>query len=89
MSLDAASPHNVTFNTNPRIVEHPLRGEVVAGHPLILNCRAESVPPSVITWYKDGKPLLSANEGRSFDDVILESGSLLLRGEVWMIVHDF
>ena len=62
--------------TNPRIVEHPEDQYVVRTEPATLNCKAEGQPTPVITWYRDGLPVVTANENPSSHRMLLPSGQL-------------
>ena len=44
----------------PRITEHPEDATVVRNEPVTLRCAA-SEPGSRITWYKDGKRVVTAD----------------------------
>lgn len=61
---------------NPRIVEHPEDQYVARTEPATLNCKAEGEPPPVITWYRDGQPVVTANENPSSHRMLLPSGQL-------------
>ena len=62
--------------TNPRIVEHPEDQYVVRTEPATLNCKAEGQPTPVITWYRNGLPVVTANENPASHRMLLPSGQL-------------
>ncbi len=62
--------------TNPRIIEHPEDQYVTKNEPATLNCKAEGDPPPVITWYRNGQPVITANENPSSHRMLLPSGQL-------------
>jgi len=72
----ATSSSSATEATNPRIVEHPEDQYVVRTEPATLNCKAEGQPTPVITWYRDGLPVVTANENPSSHRMLLPSGQL-------------
>jgi len=57
-------------------VEHPEDQYVVRTEPATLNCKAEGQPTPVITWYRDGLPVVTANENPSSHRMLLPSGQL-------------
>lgn len=61
---------------NPRIIEHPDNQYVARNEPATLNCKAEGDPPPVISWYRDGLPVVTANENPSSHRMLLPSGQL-------------
>ena len=72
----ATAGESATDATNPRIVEHPEDQYVVRTEPATLNCKAEGQPTPVITWYRDGLPVVTANENPSSHRMLLPSGQL-------------
>jgi len=60
----------------PRIVEHPEDQYVVRNEPATLNCKAEGHPAPVITWYRYGKPVMTANDNPTSHRMLLPSGQL-------------
>jgi len=62
--------------TNPFIIEHPENHYVVRNEPATLNCKAEGHPPPTITWYRNGRPVVTANEDPTVDRMLLPSGQL-------------
>ena len=62
--------------TNPRITEHPDDQYVAKNEPATLNCKAEGDPTPVITWYRNGLPVVTANENPSSHRMLLPSGQL-------------
>jgi Immunoglobulin domain len=62
--------------SNPRIVEHPEDQYVAKNEPATLNCKAEGEPPPVVTWYRRGQPVITANENPSSHRMQLPSGQL-------------
>lgn len=62
--------------SDPRIIEHPENQFVAKNEPATLNCKAEGNPPPVITWYRDGQPVVTANENPSSHRMLLPSGQL-------------
>jgi roundabout, axon guidance receptor 2 len=63
-------------SSNPRIVEHPEDQYVVKNEPATLNCKAEGEPPPIITWYRGGQLVITANENPSSHRMLLPSGQL-------------
>jgi len=49
---------------------------VAKNEPATLNCKAEGDPTPVITWYRDGLPVTTANENPSSHRMLLPSGQL-------------
>ncbi|TKS79048.1 Hemicentin-2 [Collichthys lucidus] len=47
--------------------------EVVLGHPISLSCESNAIPPPKLSWYKDGRKLISA------DGVVLLPGGQVLQ----------
>jgi hypothetical protein len=66
----------VQQTTIPRIVEHPEDQYVAKNDPATLNCQADGEPPPVITWYRNGQPVITANEDPSSHRMLLPSGQL-------------
>lgn len=62
--------------TNPYIIEHPEDQYVARNEPATLNCKAEGQPDPVITWYRNGHVVVTANENPSVDRMLLPSGQL-------------
>ena len=62
--------------TNPRILEHPEDLYATRNDPATLNCKAEGEPPPVITWYRDGQLVVTANENPHSSRMLLPSGQL-------------
>ena len=62
--------------SNPRIVEHPEDQYVNRNDPATLNCKAEGEPPPVITWYRRGQLVITANENPTSHRMLLPSGQL-------------
>jgi len=67
---------NVRLGTNPRITEHPVDQFVARQEPATLNCKAEGDPTPVITWYRNGRPVVTANENPTSHRMLLPSGQL-------------
>ena len=61
---------------DPRITEHPEDQFVARNEPATLNCKAEGTPTPTITWYRDGVPVVTANENPSSHRMLLPSGQL-------------
>ena len=57
-------------------MEHPESQYVAKNEPATLNCKAEGDPTPVITWYRDGLPVTTANENPSSHRMLLPSGQL-------------
>ena len=64
--------------TSPRIIGHPQDQFVLENDPVTLDCQTESVPPAIITWYKDGRRVITNTENPSSNLVLLPSGQLFL-----------
>lgn len=62
--------------SNPRIIEHPENQYVARNEPATLNCKAEGDPSPIISWYRDGQPVVTANENPSSHRMLLPSGQL-------------
>ena len=72
----ATSDGRITNPSNPRITEHPEDQYVARNEPATLNCKAEGNPSPVITWYRNGEPVVTANENPSSHRMLLPSGQL-------------
>ena len=57
-------------------MEHPEDQFVAKNEPATLNCKAEGEPPPIITWYRNGLPVTTANENPSSHRMLLPSGQL-------------
>ena len=66
----------ISGSTDPRITEHPEDQYVAKNEPATLNCKAEGNPTPVITWYRNGQPVVTANENPSSHRMLLPSGQL-------------
>jgi len=64
--------------SNPYFMEQPDDVYVARNDPATLNCKATGVPPPVITWYRDGVQVVTANENPLSYRMLLPSGSLFL-----------
>ena len=62
--------------SDPRIVEHPEDQYVVRNEPATLDCKAEGEPAPVITWYRYGQPVVTANDNPTSHRMLLPSGQL-------------
>lgn len=60
----------------PRIVEHPTDQYVAKNDPATLNCKAVGEPQPIITWYRNGEPVITANENPSSHRMLLPNGQL-------------
>jgi len=75
----------------PRIVEHPANEVyVLRGEPATLNCKTEGGPPSqtpeeghektpppvLISWYRNGRPVLISDDDPSSHRMLLPGGQL-------------
>ena len=60
----------------PRIVEHPDDQFVVRNEPATLNCKASGRPAPVVTWYRYGLPVTTANDNPTSHRMLLPSGQL-------------
>ena len=61
---------------NPRIVEHPEDQYVIRNEPATLNCKAEGDPSPTVTWYRYGRPVVTANDNPTSHRMLLPSGQL-------------
>ena len=61
---------------NPRIVEHPEDQYVIRNEPATLNCKAEGDPVPAVTWYRYGRPVVTANDNPTSHRMLLPSGQL-------------
>jgi len=61
---------------NPRIVEHPDDQYVIRNEPATLNCKAEGDPAPTVTWYRYGRPVVTANDNPTSHRMLLPSGQL-------------
>lgn len=66
----------VQQTTNPRIVEHPEDTYVARNEPATLNCKAEGEPNPIVTWYRNDKPIVTANDNPTSHRMLLPSGQL-------------
>ncbi|KAK6168335.1 hypothetical protein SNE40_020892 [Patella caerulea] len=62
--------------SNPEIIEHPQDDYVAKNEPATLNCKAEGDPTPKITWYLNGKPVITSPENPSSHRMLLPSGQL-------------
>ncbi|XP_065191350.1 uncharacterized protein LOC135822498 [Sycon ciliatum] len=58
----------------PVIAVHPLDTQVFVGDPLVLNCRALSVPPATLSWYFNGA-LVPGQTSETFSVTASNSGA--------------
>jgi len=70
-SVSLAMPSN-----NPRIVEHPDDVYVARNEPATLNCKAEGDPTPIITWYRDGQLVTTADDNPLSHRMLLPTGQL-------------
>ena len=63
-------------STNPRILEHPDDVFAARNEPATLNCKAEGEPPPVVTWYRNGQPVVTSNDNPVSHRMVLPSGQL-------------
>ncbi|XP_012784766.2 hemicentin-2 [Ochotona princeps] len=64
----------------PSILGEELNVSVVAGKAVALACRSHAVPPPVLSWWKDGRPLVPRPGVRLLeDDALLEVDAAQLR----------
>ncbi|XP_041428394.1 hemicentin-2 isoform X1 [Xenopus laevis] len=52
----------------PSIMGEELNSSISVNQPLLLECQSIAIPPPVITWLKDGRPLLQRPGVRVIDD---------------------
>lgn len=62
--------------TNPRILEHPDDQFVGHNDPATLNCKADGVPPPVITWYRNGELVVTSDDNALSHRMLLPTGQL-------------
>jgi len=72
----SATNPRISGSADPRITEHPEDQYVARNEPATLNCKAEGDPTPVITWYRNGQPVVTANENPSSHRMLLPSGQL-------------
>ncbi|XP_048254248.1 roundabout homolog 2-like isoform X2 [Haliotis rufescens] len=70
------SGHALGDPSNPRIVEHPDDDYVAKNEPATLNCKAEGIPPPKITWYRNGRRVVTSPENPSSHRMLLNNGQL-------------
>ena len=63
-------------DSNPRIEEHPEDQYVLRNEPATINCKAGGEPPPVITWYRNGELVITANDNPASHRMLLPSGQL-------------
>ena len=63
-------------SSNPRITEHPDDVYVSRNEPATLNCKAEGNPTPVITWYRDGQLVTTADDNPLSHRMLLPTGQL-------------
>ena len=63
-------------SNNPRIVEHPDDVFVARNEPATLNCKAEGDPTPIITWYRDGQLVTTADDNPLSHRMLLPTGQL-------------
>ncbi|XP_064595276.1 roundabout homolog 1-like isoform X2 [Liolophura sinensis] len=68
---------------NPRIVEHPKDGYVAKNEPATLNCKAEGNPKPVVTWYRNGRKVVTSEQDPSSHRLLLDDQLFFLR-----IIHN-
>ncbi|XP_041372950.1 roundabout homolog 2-like isoform X3 [Gigantopelta aegis] len=61
---------------NPRIVEHPDDDYVAKNEPATLNCKAEGEPKPKITWYRNGRVVVTSSENPQSHRMLLNTGQL-------------
>lgn len=62
--------------SNPRIIEHPEDLYVGRNEPATLNCKVEGEPTPVVTWYRDGQLVVTANDSPTSHRMLLPNGQL-------------
>ncbi|KAG7253218.1 hypothetical protein CRUP_022233, partial [Coryphaenoides rupestris] len=65
-----------SFDSPPRIAEHPSDLIVSKGEPATLNCKAEGRPTPTVEWYKDGERVETDKDDPRSHRMLLPSGSL-------------
>lgn len=76
LAMQLILAEGVKPTTNPRIIEHPEDQYVAKNEPATLNCKAEGDPPPVITWYRNGQPVITSFENSASHRMLLPSGQL-------------
>ncbi|XP_074652332.1 roundabout homolog 2-like isoform X2 [Tubulanus polymorphus] len=69
---------------NPRIIEHPEDQYVAKNDPATLNCKAEGEPSPDITWYRNGKPVITSREHPNSHRTLVNNGQLFF----YRIIHN-
>ena len=65
-----------TPSSNPRIIEHPEDVYVARNEPATLNCKAKGDPSPVITWYRNGHLVTTADDNPLLHRMLLPTGQL-------------
>ena len=68
--------NNSTQDSNPYIEEHPEDQYVQRHEPATINCKAGGEPPPLITWYRNGELVITANDNPSSHRMLLPNGQL-------------